>query len=725
MMRVRVRAALALVLFAAGCGDDAPAPLPEVTQATKWVDPRIGTGGLGYAYGSCFVGAAAPHGFAKPGPDTNGLFGTVAFQHYSGYYAEDNRIQGFASTHLHGTGATDYGVLSVMPTLAFDPSKTSVVDYETLFDKTDEHASAGYYEVKLANAIDVELTATQRVAVERFTMPSPGTILIDLSKTLTSGTVDASQIQVDDAAGEITGSLHHLGGMSAGFGGYTLYFVAHGTWSSSTTWANGAALNVPAGASTIAIGLSLVSLEGARLNLTTEVPNVDFDAVHDTATEAWEAKLGTVKLTAETEVQLRTFYTSLYHAFLMPSVIGDVDGTYQLAHQPAVQAQGWDQMSDLSLWDTYRSVSPLYAWLAPDSAHDVARSLVGFDDGLGIYPKWPLAIGETGTMLGASAEIAIADAVMRGVPDAGGATAWPTLRAAAMDATAPPAGRGGRSDVESYMQYGYVPNTTGRSVSTTTEYAHDDFALANLAASLGNTADHDALIARSHGWRLLFDPATGFLRGRGTDGALSIAPFDEFAWADEYAEADAWQSLWMAGIHDPDGMVAIFGSNDAALAKLTEFFTQAKNDWETSDPSAANFPRKWYWAGNEPDLNAPFLFGQLGRPDLTDQWVRWIEDTIYTDQPTGIPGNDDGGAMGSWYVEATLGLFPVAGSDKWLVGAPRFPQARVNVGGHELLIIRQGNGTTVQSVTLDGTDVSAGLSQAQLVGGAKLLFVMN
>ncbi|HET9993527.1 MAG TPA: glycoside hydrolase family 92 protein, partial [Kofleriaceae bacterium] len=552
-----------------------------------------------------------------------------------------------------------------------------------------------------------------------------GAIVIDLAKTLSGGMIDAREIHVDDAAGEITGSLHHLGGMSAGFGGYTLYFVIHGTWTSSQTWMTGAALAVPAGATTIAIGLSLVSLEGARANLAAEVPSVDFDAVRDTTTAAWEDKLGVVKLTAETESQLRTFYTSLYHAFLMPSVIGDVDGTYVLAHQTPLVAQGYAQMSDLSLWDTYRDVAPLYAWLAPESARDAARSLFGFDSGLGAYPKWPLAIGETGTMLGASAEIVIADAQLRGVPDSGAADAWPTLRAAAMDPTSPPGGRGGRNDVEAYMQYGYVPDTVGRSVSETTEYAHDDFALANLAGALGNTADHDALLARSHGWQKLYDPTTGFLRGRGSDGSVTSTPFDEFAWADDYAEADAWQSLWMAGIHDPDGLATTLGGQDAAVAKLTDFFTQAKTDWETSDPSAANFPRKWYWAGNEPDLNAPFLFGQLGHPELTDQWVRWIEDTIYTDQPDGVPGNDDGGAMGSWYVLATLGLYPIAGSDRWVIGAPRFAQARVTVGGHELLIVRQGTGTRAQMVTLDGADVHTGLTQSQLAAGSKLVFTMG
>jgi len=719
-----MRAWAAVVLLVA-CGDGAQSP-PEVTHAAAWVDPRIGTGGMGYAYGSCFVGAAAPHGLAKPGPDTNGPdFGTISFQHYSGYFAGDDRIQGFASLHLHGTGATDYGILSVMPTLAFDPGKTSVVDYEAHFAKADEHPAAGYYDVTLDSTIRVELTATQRVAVERFTLPSAGTVLIDLGKTLSGGMVDAAEIHVDDAAHEFTGSMHHLGGMSAGFGGYTLYFVARGEWTASQSWANGTALAVPAGASTLAIGLSLVSLEGARANLAAEVPAVDFDAVKTATVAAWEAKLGVVKLTAETETQLRIFYTSLYHAFLMPSVIGDVDGTYQLVGQAAHVAQGWNQMSDLSLWDTYRSVSSLYAWLAPESARDSARSLVGFDDGLGAYPKWPLAIGETGTMLGASAEVVIADAQLRGVSDVAAAQAWPALRAAAMDPVSPPGGRGGRNDVESYMQYGYVPNTAGRSVSTTTEYAHDDFALAQLAGALGNTADHDALLLRSHGWQKLFDPATGFLRGRDAAGALSNKPFDEFVWADDYAEADAWQSTFMAGVHDPDGIATVFGGRDAAVAKLKELFDQAKTDFETADPSAANFPRKWYWAGNEPDLNAPFLFGQLGHPELTAEWTRWIEDTIYTDQPDGIPGNDDGGAMGSWYVLSTLGLFPVAGSDLWLLGAPRFPQARVNVAGHELVIERQGSGIHVASATLDGAAISGSITHAQLVGATKLVFTMT
>jgi len=718
-------------MLSAACGDNGAGVLPEVTSAAALVDPRIGTGGIGFAHGSCFVGPAAPHGLAKPGPDTSGLFGVVNFQHYSGYFAEDNKIRGFSSVHLHGAGATDYGVLSLMPTLAFDPGNASVEAYETAFDKADERVAAAYYAVTLANDIDVELTASAHVALHRYTMPAAGTIVVDLARTLDEGENTDVAVSVDNGAREISGSLHHMGGMSSGYGGYTLYFVlrATGAWDTATQLPSGASISVGAGTTTLAIGLSLVSIEGARKNLDGEAGDVDFDRVRGETFAAWDALLGTVKLTGGTEAQRRTFYTSLYHTFLMPTVIEDVDDRYVLTDGTSLvtgTAPDFTMLSDLSLWDTYRTVSPLHAWLAPSSARDTARSLVARGDTLGFFPKWPLAIGETGTMLGASAEIVIADAHVRGVTGAGAESAWPALRAAAMDVSEPPAGRGGRSDVVPYIELGYVPLSVSRSVSMTAEYAHDDVALAALAGALGHDADRDALLARSHGWRALFDPATGFLRAKASDGSFSTEPFDALDWDDDYAEANAWQSLFEPGIHDPDGLAELLGGREAAVDKLTQLFENARLDWETSDESAANFQRPYYWAGNETDLNAPFLFAQLGRPDLTQQWTRWIVDTIYDDTPAGVPGNDDGGTMGAWYVLATLGLYPIPGTDDWILGAPRFPRARITVAGRELVIESEGSGMYVQRVELDGVTVDApALTHAQLVGASELRFVMG
>jgi putative alpha-1,2-mannosidase len=210
---------LCAALLISACGDNSAGMLPEVTSAAEWVDPRIGNGGLGDAYGSCFGGPAAPHGLEKPGPDTSGQFGTVNFQHYSGYFAEDNEIRGFSSVHLHGAGATDYGVLSLMPTLAFDASKVTVEDYETGFDKAAERVQAGYYGVTLANGIDVELTASAHVALHRYTMPAAGTIVLDLARTLDDGDNTNITVAVADGVPEMSGSRHHMGGMSSGYAG--------------------------------------------------------------------------------------------------------------------------------------------------------------------------------------------------------------------------------------------------------------------------------------------------------------------------------------------------------------------------------------------------------------------------------------------------------------------------------------------------------------------------
>lgn len=714
------------------CGDNSVAIAPEVDDPVAFVDPRIGTGGLGFAHGSCFVGAAMPHGLVKLGPDTDGPFGTVNFLHYSGYFAEDDKVQGFSHVHLHGAGATDYGVLSLMPVTAFDPAKTSVVDYETRFVKDDEHAAAGRYEVTFVNGIKAELTSTMHAGVHRYTGASA--VVIDLAKTLSGGEIDQASIEV--GASEITGQLHHLGGMTGGFGGYTIYFAIRGAWTSAQTWSDtsapssattangtgvGAALEV--GDTTLAVGVSLVSLDGARANLDAEVPVVDFDAVATQARDAWTKQLSSVLVTGGSDAERRIFYTSLYHAFLMPTVIEDVDHQYQLAGDVVRSSSGWRQMSDLSLWDTYRTVQPLYAWLAPESAKDSGRSLVAFGDGIGIFPKWPLATGETGTMLGASAEIAIADATLRGI-DVSADAAWPKLRAAAMDVAPPAAGRGGRGGIEPYLELAYVPRDgdSGRTVSLTTEFAHDDFALGNLARHLGNTADADALDARSRGWRQLFDPSVGFLRGRNADGSFPAGAFDPLELGEDYAEANAWHSLWMAGAHDADGLVEMFGSTDAAVAKLEEFFESAKVDLETGDESAANFPRPYYWHGNEPDMNAAYLFAQLGRPELTATWVRWIQDSLYSDQPSGVAGNDDGGTLGAWYVLSALGVYPIPGSDRWILAQPRFPQARVLVDGRELVITvdDQGEAGTIE---IDGVRVTGELTHTQLSNATTLHFV--
>ncbi|MBS2024790.1 MAG: GH92 family glycosyl hydrolase [Deltaproteobacteria bacterium] len=725
-----------VVSLACACSSSTDATLSDVLDPAHLALPTAGSGGFGFAFGSCFAGAAAPNGLAKVGPDTSGPYGTITFLHYSGYWYGDTSVQGFSHLHLHGTGATDYGVLSLMPMWPSGPVTGNGGVGALPLDKATEKAEPGSYALTL-NApqgnIAVAIAATPHAAHHKYTFDASangGMVVLDLAHHLNDGRIDDAAVTLDPDGQHLRGRLHSIGGMSGGFGGYDVWFEvrARRAWTASQVWSQG---NPPHTASTssgtnvgasltfagtepveLQLGLSMVSAAGAKKNLDAELPEWDFDKTKAATRAAWNALLSRVAIAGGTDSEQQTFYSQLYHAFLMPSIQSDVDGSYRGEDGQVHTADSYRYLSDFSLWDTYRTLHPLYDLAFPTEARDSVRSLLQKAREGGSFPRWPLATGETGVMIGASSEIVVADAYLRGVTDFDVNDAYQRLRAAALDATPPAGGRGGRDHEESYDALGYVPqDAMDRSVSWTTEFAHDDFALMNLATALGDTASAARLEARRHGWQKLWDPASGFLRARNTNGALAATgTIDATVWLNEFAEADAWQSLF-APAHDPEGLVTILGGKDAALAKLTSFFTQAKTDFDSQTSSTASaLPRPYFWAGNEPDLHTPFLFAQLGRPDLTQQWSRWAADSFFSEKPDGVPGNDDGGAMGAFYVFTALGLYPLPGSDVWIVGTPRFPRAHLAIGTGTFTIdapAASAQNVYIQSATLNGKPLTA------------------
>jgi predicted alpha-1,2-mannosidase len=741
--------ALLLIALVAGCGDDLAAPpLPPVADPIPYVNPFIGSGGFGYAFGSAFPGAAAPNGLAKVGPDTDGPFGTIAFLHYSGYWYGDDTIQGFSHVHLHGTGLPDYGVLGLMPVDGpVDASLTTPDGYASRFAKETEHASPGYYQVTLdRGGIRVEITATARAAHHRigFAPGADGHLVLDLGKHLASGTVDSAEIELFPDEQRMSGRLRSVGGMSDGFGGYDLYFDARTRqpWSESVVWSAeaggpaagtsasgtgvGCGLTFAASAAPVEVqvGLSFVSAEAARANREAEMPAWDFEGTRAEVEGQWRQLLSRVLVEGGSEAERRIFYSALYRSFLMPTVASDVDGGYRFGDQVAA-ADGYRFMTDMSLWDTYRTLHPLYDLVAPEQASDAARSLVAMAAALGFFPKWPIATGESGVMLGASAEVVLADATLKGVTGFDAAAAYATLRAAALDAEAPASGRGGRGDVDEYLELGYVPASRNRSASTTVEYGWNDRALAGLAAALGEEADAELLAERASGWRQLYDPALGFVRARNADGSWpSAGGFDPTEFADDYAEADAWQTTFSA-LFDPEGIIEVTGGEEALAARLEELFDQAAEDLlarPVDDMIASSLPRPFYWHGNEPDIHAAYLFALAGRPDLTARWVDWIRASFYTDGAGGLAGNDDGGTLSSWYVWSAIGLYPIAGTERYVTGAPIFSRVRVAVPGGTL-VIEAADGEREGRVLVDGSAIEGSeLRHQDLAAGRVIRF---
>jgi predicted alpha-1,2-mannosidase len=772
-MHTALRTALALIVIAeaASCSggremppvvDAGPDPVPDagtpdVIKPQVPVSPLfIGSGGFAYAFGSAFPGAAAPQGLAKVGPDTSGPWGTIRFLHFSGYWYGDDTIQGFSHLHLEGTGATDYGILSVMPSDGFDASRTTRDGYGSKFAKASESAVPGLYAVTLDRGnIRAEITATPHGAHHRYTFPKGATaahVIVDLGHHLDSGTVDGIDFTLDPAAQKVTGKLHSMGGMSKGFGGYDLFFAARARspWTASQVWSAGVA---PAPGTTakgtdagfdlafdpattgpieLQFGISLVSIDEASKNLAAELPAWDFAGTAKTTAAAWDALTSRVLVTGGTAAQRDQMSAALYHAFLMPTVMSDVDGSYKGMDGQLHTATDFRYVTDMSLWDTYRTLHPLYALIAPVEALDSVKSLHEKAKQGGFFPKWPIATGEAGTMIGASSEIVVADAWRKGIKGFDAEGAYQVLRAAAMDPVAPAGGRGGREQIEDYMKLGYVPATVGGSVSRSTEYACDDLALADLAAGLGHADDAAALRKRATGYHALFDATTGFLWARNADGSFNSDSHDDpTAFLEQFTEANAWQSLWLVE-RDAEGIATLLGGHEKAVAKLSQMFDLTKAEWDeldTTDPLKSAGQRPYYWAGNEGDMHVAYLFADFGRPDLTQRWVAWARENLFGPGAEGLPGNDDGGTMSAWYIWSSLGFYPIAGSDRYVIGTPLFPHAEIAVPGGKFTVDADDAGpghVYVQSAELDGKPLTkAEIHHGDLKSGGSLHFKMG
>ncbi len=762
-MRTWSPAAIALIAACSGANtantpdftlDDSSITRPQPTPLSPLF---IGSGGFGYGYGSAFVGAAAPQGMIKAGPDTSGAWGTINFLHFSGYWYEDDTIQGFSHLHLHGTGAQDYGVLGVMPVDVFDASRTTAAGYASKFDKATEKAVPGRYDVTLSRGnIQVSIAALAHTAHHRYTFDkavTSGHVVIDLAHKLESGEIKDVTVDLDPATRSAIGSFRSVGQMSRGFGGSMIYFAMRTKqdWSGSVMWSNGQAPAPGTHAAGTAVGfdldfdlvkdpspvelqvgVSLVSTDQAKANLAAEMPAFAFDDESTTSSNAWKQALSTISFTGGDASAQAMLSAAIYHLYLMPSVLSDADGSY-VGLDGKVGKADFRYVSDMSLWDTYRTLHPLYDLVAPDRAKDSARSLVAMAKAGGYFPKWPIATGEAGTMIGSSAEVVLADAYVKGVRDFDAEGAYQIMRAAALGTTEPAKGRGGRNQVVQYAQDGYVPGAVGGSVSWTIEYGQDDFALANLADALGHSDDASTLRARVHGWQKLYDPKSGFLWAKADGGSWSTQHGEPSLASGDFVEANAWHSLW-GPWYDADTLIKTLGGKDAFVAKLESFFVQGKADydavdWVTPGSLSRAAMRKYYWGGNEPDMHSPYLFALAGRPDLTQKWLRWIEREVYSAGADGLPGNDDGGTMSAWLVFSALGFYPIAGSDLYVLGAPMVPHAEVLVSGGKLTVDAAGvsdDQPYVQSITLNGAPITQPtIHHADLAKGGALVFIMS
>lgn len=736
----------------------AAAEQPAAPTPFEAVDPFIGTGPDGHT----FPGATVPFGMVQLSPDTEIKPFKQSYKWAAGYRHEDQTIVGFSHTHFSGTGHSDLGDVLVQPIageVRLEPGDSDKPGsgYRSRFSHVGEIAQPGYYAVTLADyGVRAELTATPRVGLHRYGFPAgrPAHLLLDLRSSIYNypGKVLWSRLRLRPD-GVVTGfretrgwapgrQLYFAMAFSQGLTGHQFHdrappndykgFKGPGTGPGDLQLIEGRGLvgvfdfGPLDGPLLVKVAISPVSEDGAVANLNAEAPGWDFDGARAAAKQAWAQALGAVDIQAATPMRT-SLYTALYHALLAPSLSMDTDGRYRGPDNQVHTAEGFTFVSTFSLWDTYRAEQPLMTLIQPERrTADVVNSLLASrrESPFGILPVWQFAGQETWCMIGYHAVPEIADAIMK---DIKGFDAAEALDAMTASATYAPYG-----DLGDYMKLGYAPiDKEPEAASKTLEYAFDDWTIARVAQKLGRQDVASQFQARSNNWRNVFDPKTGFMRARNSDGGFR-EPFDptSIKYGSDYTEGNAWQWSFYAP-QDTAGLIKAMGGDRALVAKLDAMFDydDSKLDYTSAEDIAGLIGQ--YIHGNEPSHHVAYLYDYAGQPWRTQERLKQIVDSQYRPTPDGLVGNDDLGQMSAWLIFTALGFYPVApGSNEYVIGRPFVDRATLNLpDGKQFTVVADGLSDTnryVGAVTLNGAPLPRSfIRHEEIMAGGELRFVMR
>ena len=704
------------------------------TDYTQLVNPFIGTDFTGNTY----PGAQAPFGMVQLSPD-NGLAG---WDRISGYFYPDSTIAGFSHTHLSGTGAGDlYDVLFMPVTLPYKEAQGEL-GIHSKFSHQDEEASAGYYRVKLQDYnINVELTATPRCGVQRYTFPkAESMVILNLKKAMNWDFTMDSQIEVVDSC-NIRGYRFSEGWAR----GQKLYFATRFSRPFKSMEMDEAEIKLKGekvGTSkiarfmfdteegeqvTIVTALSGVSMEGAVKNLDAEAPHNDFDKYLADAKADWNKQLQRIEVTGGNDDDRVNFYTALYHSMIAPTIYSDVDGQYYGPDKQVHQADGWVNYSTFSLWDTFRAAHPLFTYTEPERVGDMVQSFIAFYEQNGRLPVWNFWGSETDMMIGYHAVPVIVDAYMKGI---GNFDAEKALEACIATSNIDEY-RG----IGSYKKNGYIPynvtdkyNSENWSLSRTLEYAFDDFCIAEMAQKMGKTDIANEYYKRSQNYRNVFNPATGFMQPIDDKGVFQ-PNFNPDEYTAHVCESNAWHYFWSVQ-HDIKGLVSLTGGQEKFAAKLDSMFTYIPTGNEEL-PIFSTGMIGQYAHGNEPSHHVIYLYNKVRQPWKAQKYAAQVMHELYFNAPAGLCGNEDCGQMSAWYVFSAMGFYPVNPvSGEYEIGTPLFPEMRLNLSNGKTFTVLAPNVSReniyIQSVTVNGQPYDKSyITHQQIMDGATVEFVMG
>ncbi len=730
-------------LFALNC-------LGDKKSGIEYVDPFIGTGGTGH----CHPCATSPFGIVQAGADT----GRKGWTYCGGYQFNDSRVILFSQTHISGTGVPDCGDVAFLPFCEnYDYLKGSS------FQKKNEKASVGYYSVKLDEAkADVEITATPRVAFYKIKYNADGgKIYLDLLTGITSRKPRVWQEKIDmPDKFTINGEQRVLGWVPMRSVCFSVKFdkpIVKIQKLKNPKNEMGSRYVIDFGLKKgeelkVKIGIATSNMKGAERNIAVEVPHWDFSKTLAETKEKWRELIDKFVIEADEKTK-RIFYTSVYHLFIQPNNMADVDGYYDAPDNKTAKSIDGKYFTTLSLWDTYRAAHPLYTILIPDEVAGFVNTMLMHHDVVGYLPVWCSWGKENHCMIGNHSISVIGEAIMKNLK---GFDYQKAFKAIVESSTIPHY----RSEWNEYVKYGYFPHDINigtyqsstdklvnarhynpkliklESVSSTLEAVYNDYCVYKVAQKLGDKKVEAEFKRRSQFYKNLFCPETKFMRARDKAGNWRT-PFNPFDYTlyprihGDYTEASAWQYTWHVQ-QDVEGLIELFGSKEAFCEKLNQLFTvQDSRDFKTVKKSHdISGLIGQYVHGNEPSHHIAYMFAIADQPRRTQELVREICDKMYDDTPLGLCGNDDCGQMSAWYIFSAMGFYPVnpCGAE-YVLGAPQMSGATINLDGGKKFVIKANNFSRkakyVKSVKLNGKPYTKKtISHNDIMQGGELVFDM-
>ena len=725
-----------------------------------------------FSRGNNIPATAMPHGFNFWTPATDA--GTLSWLYrWNEQNDADNRprLQALSLSHQPSPWMGDRQTFQIMPSNASGQPDADRKNRALSFSHENEVARAHTYRVDFDNGIRAEIAPSERAAIFRFRFPQ-GTD----ANLLFDNVDERGGLSFDAATQTLRGYTDTRSGLSNGASRMFVFARFDQRWKDSGAIATGRPtgyikFDADRGEVRMRIATSLISLEQAERNLALEIGDAGFDAVRERAQAAWDAELGRIKVDGASEDQLTTVYSNLYRLFLYPNVAHENVGTAQQPDWRHADQSGWSKTNtggdamrtsapvvagkvyvNNGFWDTFRTTWPAYALLAPTRAGEMVDGfLQQYRDG-GWVARWS-SPGYADLMVGTSSDVAFADAWLKGVR---GFDAHQAYEAALKNATvAPPVSNVGRKGLARSMYRGYADTSVHEGMSWTLEGALNDFGLAQMATALaqedGDTArgrryrDEAAYFkARAADYTHVYDPATGFFRGRTASGQWRepASAFEPRRWGGDYTEANAWNFAFTAP-HDAEGLASLMGGRTALAARLDAFFATA----ETADAKFAGSYRQvihemteardvrmgMYAHSNQPSHHIPWMYVAAGQPWKTQKITRDIVGRLYlgSEIGQGYAGDEDNGEMSAWYTFAMLGLYPLRmGSPDYVIGSPAFARTDVQLeNGRTLSVIAHGNSPEnvyVQSLKVNGKPwTRPWIRHADIAAGATLEFTMG